>query len=174
MYLPVQHWISQVTKFWSMTLHCSDVGEPAEPKPQHFKCDVFFSLEILEIYVAIYFFKLLPFCWKGTKIVKWFYCGTEGITLALRGNNIAIEKPSRVRQGSRKLHWNYSLALLCRFAEDELWCTGGVRNTVRGGRKTRVVTFQDLKVSLPANLQNILIAKAWITTVHIILLSLIP
>lgn len=43
-------------KFWSMTLHCSDVGKPAEPKPQQFKCDIFFSLEMLEIYMAIYFF----------------------------------------------------------------------------------------------------------------------
>lgn len=136
--------LSQVMKFWSMTLHCLDVGEPAEPQPQHFKCDIFFSLEMWEIYVAIYFLKLLPFSWKGRKIVKWFYCGTEGITLAPRGNNIAIKKPSRVHQGSSKLHWNYASASLCGFEGDELWCFGGVRDAMREGRKTRVLTFQPL------------------------------
>lgn len=91
--LPAQHWISQDTKFWSMTLHCSDVGEP-----RHFKCDRFFGLEMLEIYMAIYFLKLLPSSWKGGKIVRWFSWGTGGITLALRANNIAIQKPPGVCQ----------------------------------------------------------------------------
>lgn len=95
--LPAQHWISQDMKFWSMTLHCSNVGEP------HFKCDRLFSLEMLEIYMAIYFFKLLPFSWKGRKIVRWFSCGTGGITLALRENNIAIQKPPGVCQDLKLL-----------------------------------------------------------------------
>lgn len=59
--LPAQHRVSQVMEFWSMPLHCADVGELAEPQPQHFKRDIFFSLEMLEIYVALYSFILLPF-----------------------------------------------------------------------------------------------------------------
>lgn len=112
-------------KSWSFGawLHCSDVGKPAEPKPQQFKCDIFFSLEMLGIYVAIYFFKLLPFSWKGRKIVK-FYCGAERITSALRENNTAIREPSRVHQGSRKVHWNNSSPSLRGFKEHELWCSG--------------------------------------------------
>lgn len=160
-------------RFWSMTLHSSDVGEPAEPKPQHFKCDVFFSLEMLGIYVAIYFLKLLPFSWKGRKIVK-VYCGTEGITSALRGNNTAIKEPSRVHQGSRKVHWNNTSPFLRGFEEDELWCCGGIRDTMRGGRKTRALTSQHLEFSLPENHQNILEAEVLIATVSIIVLSLIP
>lgn len=58
--LPAQQSVSQVMKFWSMTWHCLGVEEPAEPET-HFKWDIFFSLTMPEIYVAIYFLKLLPF-----------------------------------------------------------------------------------------------------------------
>lgn len=147
-------------KFWSMTLHCSDVGKPAEPKPQQFKCDIFFSLEMLGIYVAIYFLKLLPFSWKGRKIVK-FYCGAERITSALRGNNTAIKESSRVHQRSRKVHWNNSSPSLHGFKEDELWCSARVRDTMRGGRKTRVPKFQHFEYSSPENLKPFWKLKYW-------------
>lgn len=147
-------------KFWSMTLHCSDVGKPAEPKPQQFKCDIFFSLEMLGIYVAIYFLKLLPFSWKGRKIVK-FYCGAERITSALRGNNTAIKESSRVHQRSRKVHWNNSSPSLHGFKEDELWCSARVRDTMKGGRKTRVPKFPHFECSSPENLKPFWKLKYW-------------
>lgn len=159
-------------KFWGMTVHCSDVGKPAEPKPQQFKCDIFFSLEMLGIYVAIYLFKLFPFSWKGRKIVK-FYCCTEGITSALRGNNTAIKEPSRVHQGSRKVHWNNSSPSLHGFKR---MSSGALEESepMREGRKTRILTFQRLEFSFPENPQNILKVEVLIAAGDIILLSLIP
>lgn len=95
-----------------------------------------------------------------------FYNGTKGITLALRGNNTAIKKPSRVDQGSSELHWDRPSASSPRSRGMSFSTPQEPEAPWRAGGKQSSHLNSLNKSWWPDNLQNALKAKAFIAIIH--------
>lgn len=126
-----QGWVLQAMMLWAqhctawvwecLQSHCHNNLNAIPPS----------SLEIPEIYVAAHALKLLPFFWSRGRIVQQFYCSTKGTTLALRGNNTAIQICSGAHRGPQTLHSSAPQP-----SEQKAWELCGVRDTTEEQKGT--------------------------------------